>query len=123
MPPSVPPGVPTHLLYPGTVYLATGNTCTPLRYMSSARATITGCPAGGEPRPARLRRTGETTDAGREMGRIWPRGGRAGAALLSCLSGAMLTACAGAAGTAGGAASAGRCGPGAASADLARAPG
>ena len=55
------------------------------------------------------------------MGGIWSRGGRAGAALVSCLSGVMLTACAGAGGTAGGSASAGSCAAGTASAYLARA--
>lgn len=55
------------------------------------------------------------------MGWIWPQSGRAGAALVSCLSGVMLTACAGAGGTAGGSASAGSCTGGTASAYLARA--
>lgn len=55
------------------------------------------------------------------MGRIWSRGGRAGAALVSCLSGVTLTACAGAGGSAGGSVSAGSCIGGTASAYLARA--
>jgi len=55
------------------------------------------------------------------MGGTWSRGGRAGAALVSCLSGVMLTACGGAGGTAGGSVSAGSCAAWTASAYLARA--